>query len=253
MGWRFSQKLDKGVTMNISKSTLTTILGAAALGLAKRHVGSSSRIKEVKIVPITVTWKMRVHYDISDDGNLFEPNYAWGDALDWSIEQMLETLPAWLNVEISDDYEDHPDNESMEAEWNKSFIEEYQDDIDGAKDALRDYLDWDDEGILEEEYENIEDLVSDLYLGAKAKQGDFWNDLSQNVTWTIRMTIPNFYTEDKINEFVEHVMEELNSVLTNNRPSGSMWWENSGYEVNPSIESFARKDSGVSGVKLRKR
>jgi len=253
MGWWISQRLDKGVTMNISKSTLTTILGAAALGLAKRHVGSSSRIKEVKIVPITVTWKIRARYDINDDGYLFEPEYAWGDAIDWSIEQMLETLPKWLNVEIYGDFEDHPDNESIEAEWNKNFIEEYKDDIDGAKDALRAYLDWEEEGILEEEYESIEDLVSDLYRESKAKQGDFWNDLSQNVTWTIKMTIPNFYTEDKIDEIVEHVLEELESVLTNNRPSSSMWWENKGYEVNPPIESFARKESDMSGVKLRKR
>lgn len=239
--------------MKISKSTLGTILGAAALGLVKKHIGSSSRIKEVKIIPITVTWKIRAHYDITDEGYLSEPEFAWGDAIDWYIEQMLETLPKWLNVEIYGDFEDHPDNESIEAEWEKNFIEEYKDDIDGAKDALKDYLDWEEESILEEEYESIEDLVSELYISTKAKQGDYWNDLSQNVTWTIKMTVPNFYTEDKIDQIVEHVLEELESVLINNRPSGSMWWENAGYEVNPPIESFARKESDISGVKLRKR
>ena len=225
--------------MKISKSTLLTILGAAGLGLAKRHTGSSARKNEIKMVPITVTWKIRVHYDINNEGFLEEPEGYWGDALDWSMERMLETLPTWLNVNISEEYEDHPDNESIEAEWDEGFIEEYKDDIDGAKHALGGYLDWEDQYILEEEYENIEDLVSALYIGTKAKQGNFWNDLSQNVTWTIRMTIPNFYTEDKIDQIVEEVMDKLGEVLNINRPSESMWWNDESYEISPPIDSFA--------------
>lgn len=240
--------------MKISKSTLATILGAAGLGLVKKHVGSSARRAGFfRHIPITITWKIRVHFDINDDGNVMEPDFYWGELLDWHVEQFIGGLPSRLNIEISDEYEEHPDNDQIEANWDREFIQEFQNDIDGAKAALRDYLDWDDEGILEQEYESIEDLVSVLYRDPKAKQGDFWNALSQNVTFTINATVPNHMTERELDLFVYNIMDEFENVLLNNRSSGSMWWESTEYEISPPLSSFARKQKEPIKTKLRKR
>ena len=255
MGWWFSQKLDKGVTMKVSKSILATIFGAVGLGIVKKHVGSSAkRAGFFRQIPIIITWRIRVHFDINDDGNVMEPDFAWGDALDWSVEQFTEQLPDRLNISIHDEYEEHPDNDQIEANWDREFIQEFQNDIDGAKDALRDYLhDWDDEYILEEDFENIEDLVSNLSRDAKSKQGDFWNALSQNVTFTIHATVPNHMTERELDVLVYNIMDEFEDVLLNNRPSSSMWWESTEYEITPPLSSFARIPKEPIQSRLRKR
>jgi len=240
--------------MKVSKSTLATIFGAVGLGILKKHVGSSAkRAGFFRQIPILINWKIRVHFDINHDGNMVEPDFFWGGHLDWLVEQFTEQLPDRLNIDVVDEYEEHPDNDQIEANWEREFIQEFQNDVDGAKDALRDYLDWEDNYILEEEYESIEDLVSDLSRDIKAKQGDFWNELSQNVTFTIRATVPNHMTERELDVLVYNIMDEFEGLLLNNRPSSSMWWESTEYEITPPLSSFARKPKEPTQSRLRKR
>jgi hypothetical protein len=244
--------------MKISKSTLATVLGAAGLGFMKRHVGSSAKPSTLfRLIPITITWTIRVHFDINDSGSVIDPEFVWNDLFEmntWHLEQFIDGFPGRLNISFDDKYEEHPDNDRIEANWNREFIQEFQNDVDGAKDALRDYTDpWDDEGILEEEYETIEDLVSELYRDTKAKQGNFWNALSQNVTFTIDLTVSNHMTEDELDSIVDEIMDNFESLLLTCRQSSSMWWRNTEYEISPPLSSFARKPKEPTQSRLRKR
>ena len=112
--------------MNLSKSTLLTILGTAGIGIIKKHTGSAANTVPLPLKRITFTYKIRVHHSLSDEGSLMEVECYWGQY--WSMfEPLIEMMPSWMNIEIDDKYEDHPENDTLESKWRTEFIEHLED------------------------------------------------------------------------------------------------------------------------------
>jgi len=233
--------------MNISKSTLFTILGAAGIGIIKKHTGSASNVSPLPLQRITFKYKIRVRHGLNDNGSLMEAEYYWGQ-YDSMFHQLIEMMPSWMNIEIDDKYEDHPENDTLESKWRTEFIEHLEDwsddtqeSIKRGKEEIADYLVFDDDYIMEGEYETIEDFVDAIPLDTAALTGDFWNKLSQNVTFIIDMMVISAFEAEKIEEVIDQFMEEFEDTLNRTR-ADSMWWETSIPEdIEPPIDSFARK------------
>lgn len=242
--------------MNISKSTLFTILGAAGIGILKKHTGSATNRVPLPLQRITFKYKIRVRHGLNDDGNLLDAEFFWGEY--WGMfEQLIDMMPSWMDIQIDNTFEDHPDNDTLESNWRTEFIEhleDYSDDtqesIQRGKDEIEDHINWDDQYIMEDEYETIEDFVNAIPTDIASLTGNFWNQLSQNVTFIIDMMVISVFEEEQIEEVIDQFMEEFEDTLNRTR-ADSMWWETSVPEdIQPPIKSFARK---IKPSRLRRR
>lgn len=84
--------------MSINKSTLGTIVGAALLGLTKKHTGSYARTKTIKFATITANFRFKKavveDVEINQDGDLGD--VVIGEiSLDEALDQLKTTFKAF--------------------------------------------------------------------------------------------------------------------------------------------------------------